>query len=226
MKAWWLVIVTVSWYAILLGFFGSSGLLQNYIEGFQPESYISTIYHCRNTSFWLETLDIKAEKTTNPDQTKNPKHYLTFYFSYWTRNSLFHSSAQTAVWAKQKDFNIGWYDSFSTLKHIQQTLYWNICFQLNLSFFLRLYPKSTEWLEGWWPLPSNLLSVHDMVTESVQLGLLKRFSGDWNSSVSSVGFAVLCNATSHVRPSSKPPFSLGVNMRFDSIPPKLFRTRV
>ena len=28
-----------------------------YIEGFQPDWYISTQYHCRDTPFWLETLD-------------------------------------------------------------------------------------------------------------------------------------------------------------------------
>ena len=29
-----------------------------HIEGFQPEWYISTIYHCRHTPFWSETLNI------------------------------------------------------------------------------------------------------------------------------------------------------------------------
>ena len=29
-----------------------------YIEGFRPEWYISTIYHCRDAPFWSETLDI------------------------------------------------------------------------------------------------------------------------------------------------------------------------
>ena len=29
------------------------------IEGFRPEWYLSTIYHCRDMPFWLETLDIK-----------------------------------------------------------------------------------------------------------------------------------------------------------------------
>ena len=29
-----------------------------HIKGFRPEWYISTIYHCRDTSFWLETLNM------------------------------------------------------------------------------------------------------------------------------------------------------------------------
>ena len=33
------------------------GLL--YIEGFRPEWHISTIYHCRDTPFWSETLEIQ-----------------------------------------------------------------------------------------------------------------------------------------------------------------------
>ena len=32
---------------------------KTYIEGFLPEWYISTIYHCRDTLFWSETLDIQ-----------------------------------------------------------------------------------------------------------------------------------------------------------------------
>ena len=31
------------------------------IKGFQPEWYISTTYHCRDTPFWSETLDIKDQ---------------------------------------------------------------------------------------------------------------------------------------------------------------------
>ena len=47
------------------------GLISLHIEGFQPECGISTIlYHCRNTPFWLETLDmwlyIKYLDSLNP----------------------------------------------------------------------------------------------------------------------------------------------------------------
>ena len=31
---------------------------EEHIKAFQPQWYISTIYHCRDTPFWLETLDM------------------------------------------------------------------------------------------------------------------------------------------------------------------------
>ena len=32
-----------------------------HIEGFQPEKYIWTTYHCRDIPFWLETLNMRPD---------------------------------------------------------------------------------------------------------------------------------------------------------------------
>ena len=42
----------------LLFTFGVALLQYEHIEGFQPERYISTLFHCRDIPFWSETLDI------------------------------------------------------------------------------------------------------------------------------------------------------------------------
>ena len=41
------------------------------IEGFRPEWYISTIYHCRDIPFWLETLEMV--EYSSDDQYTTPE---------------------------------------------------------------------------------------------------------------------------------------------------------
>ena len=66
-----------------------------HFEGFRPEWCISTIYHCRDIPFWLETLDLYHMEWKNSSPTDFDRVEITFIFNLFTAWRYFQMMSKT-----------------------------------------------------------------------------------------------------------------------------------